>query len=262
MRSPTQFRTLTALILLAATAGIALGQGLFSFREEPEGEFHLARMIYSTSGFGGSFGFRQPWWAIDYPQAEEHFLPALHRVTGIDVAADSRHIQVTDPDIFKYPFLFIQQAGRGYWDPSDTEAAALREYLYRGGFLMVDDFHGVGDWRIVERALTRVLPDHAIVEIPDDDQLMHVFYDLDKSTQIPGDRHVFRCGGGPGGVRMEGPATWLGIYDELGRLMVAINYNMDMGDAWEHADDPCYPGPMTALSYRFGVNYVVYAMTH
>jgi hypothetical protein len=127
---------------------------------------------------------------------------------------------------------------------------------------MVDDFHGTGDWIIVERALKKVLPDHAIVEIPEDDQLMNVFFDLDKSTQIPGDRHVFRCGGGPGGVQMEGPATWLGIYDDVGRLMVAINYNMDMGDAWEHADDPCYPGPMTALSYSFGVNYVIYAMTH
>jgi hypothetical protein len=84
---------------------------------------------------------------------------------------------------------------------------------------------------------------------------MDILFDLDKRTQIPGERHL-------GWQQMEGPAAWRGIYDDEGRLMVAINFNIDMGDAWEHADDPHYPAPMTALAYRFGVNYVIYAMTH
>jgi hypothetical protein len=102
-----------------------------------------------------------------------------------------------------------------------------------------------------------------IVDIPESDPLLHILYDLDQRTQIPGRRHLYR--GADGQIHAElpgGPPRWRGIYDEQGRLMVAINYNMDMGDAWEHADDPVYPEPMTALAYRFGINYIVYAMTH
>jgi hypothetical protein len=157
--------------------------------------------------------------------------------------------------LFDYPWLFAQQVGRGNWNPSEAEAASLREYLLRGGFLVVDDFHGPYEWRLFESTMARVLPGRQIEDIPEDDAVMHVLYNLDKKTQIPGDRHV-RWG------RMEGPPHWRGIYDDERRLMVAINHNIDMGDAWEHADDPYYPLPMTAAAYRFGINYVIYAMTH
>jgi hypothetical protein len=91
---------------------------------------------------------------------------------------------------------------------------------------------------------------------------MNVFFDLGDRTQIPGERHLRRGRNGETVAAMEGPAHWRGIYDDKGRLMIAINFNIDMGDAWEHADDPFYPVPMTALAYRLGVNYVIYAMTH
>jgi hypothetical protein len=90
---------------------------------------------------------------------------------------------------------------------------------------------------------------------------MHVFYDLGDRVQIPGARHVARRNGRSFAMT-EGPPHWRGIYDDSGRLMVAINFNMDMGDAWEHADDPYYPAPMTGQAYRLGINYVIYAMTH
>ncbi len=230
-------------------------------RLPPEAEFHLARMIYRTTGGGGSHGFREPWWAIDYPLAEEHFLPALRRMTTISVADDSRHLAVTSSRIFEYPFLFMQQPGRGYWDPNSEEAARLREYLLRGGFLLIDDFHGERDWSIFEPAMKRVFPDRPIVEIPETDSLLHVFFDLDPKIQIPGKRHV-RSWGSELAVQMQGPLHRRGIYDDDGRLMVAMNFNMDMGDSWEHADDPGYPGTMTAQGYRLGTNYIIYAMTH
>jgi hypothetical protein len=110
--------------------------------------------------------------------------------------------------------------------------------------------------------MQRVLPGRPIVEIPDEDPMMHVFYDLGDRIQIPGLRHLRRGRGGGIVVQMEGQPHWRGIYDDRGRLIVAINFNMDMGDAWEHADDPWYPAPMTGLAYRLGVNYVIYAMTH
>jgi len=226
-----------------------------TIKDFPEGEFHMARVIYPTSGGGGSHGCSQPWWAIDYPLAEGHFLPALRRMTQMSVADDSVQLELTDDRIFRYPFLFLQQPGAGFWNPSRNEAAQLRKHLLRGGFLLIDDLHGENDWYILANALQTVFPDREIVEIPDSDSIMHVFFDLDRSIQVPGDRHLRN-------MRMAGPPHWRGIYDDKNRLMVAINFNMDMGDAWEHADDPEYPISMTAHAYKLGVNYVLYSVTH
>ncbi len=222
----------------------------------PEAEFHMARMIYQTSACGGSRGTCNPMWAVDYPEAEANFLPALRRMTTLSVSADSRHLEITDDRIFDYPWLFIQQVARGNWRPGFEEIARLREYLYRGGFLVVDDIHGEREWPMLERVMHAVLPEHPIVDIAHDDPLMSIVHELDISLGIPGVRHVRGDQ-----VRLQGPPNWRGIYDDHGRLMVAINHNADMGDAWEHADDPAYPAPLTALAYRFGVNYVIYAMT-
>jgi hypothetical protein len=255
-----------ARILMCVLVGISISQaragGQETQGESPEAEFHMARVKYRTIGGAGSHGIIQPWWAIDYPFAEEHFFAALRRVTNLRVDEEEQHIELSDPRLFRYPFLFLQQPGRGNWRPTAEEAGRLRDHLLRGGFLLIDDLHGEYDWSIFENAITRVFPDRPIVEIPDNDPLMHIFYDLDKSTQIPGERHLRRAFGGQIVAQMEGPAHWRGIYDDRDRLMVAINFNMDMGDAWEHADDPRYPLPMTALAYKFGVNYVIYAMTH
>lgn len=247
--------------LAVLTAGLASGQVVLrkglppGTDAPPQAEFHMARLAYSTRGCAGSHGWCNPWWAIDYPHAEAHFLPALERMTRLEVASDSRHLPLTDDRIFDYPWLLVQQPAQGGWQPTAGEAERLREYLQRGGFLVVDDFHGEYEWSFLQTALATVLPGRPIVDIPAEDMLMNVLFTLDKRTQIPGQRHL-------GWRRMEGPPHWRGIYDDDGRLMVAINHNIDMGDAWEHADDPYYPAPMTATAYRFGVNYVIYAMTH
>ncbi len=258
------------VFLLAAGALLAAAASERGYRDlakdaisPPEAEFHMARMIYRTYNGGGSHGFWEPWWAIDYPLAEEHYLPALRRMTRTEVAEDSRHLDVVNPRVYQYPFLFMQQPGRGNWDPNAKEAAALREYLLRGGFLLVDDFHGEREWAVFEAGFRRSFPDRAIVDIPADDSVLHVFFDIDQRIQIPGKRHVRGWNGGELMVRgMQGPPTWRGLYDDDGRLMAAMNFNMDMGDSWEHADDPGYPGTMTAQGYRVGTNYILYAMTH
>jgi hypothetical protein len=258
--------TLAAVSLLSLLAGIAAGQTrrrvVDTESGPPEAEFHMARIVYRTFGGAGSRGFVQPWWAIDYPYAEQHFFEALRRLTNIEVSEDSRHLELSDERIFQYPFLFLQQPGQGNWRPTDKEAANLRQHLLRGGFLLVDDFHGEYDWAVFQAAMRRVLPDRAFMDIPADDPFMHVFYDLEQGIPIPGERHLRMTRGGQIVAQMEGTPRWRGIYDDEGRLMVAANFNMDMGDAWEHADDPYYPNPMTAAAYRLGVNYVIYAMTH
>lgn len=260
------FRTIAAGFIACAVAGAVTSytekRSGDAYSDSGDSEFRLARVKYRTYGGGGSHGYIQPWWAIDYPLAEEHFLPTLRRYTTVSAADDSVHLELTDDRIFQYPFLLLQQPGRGNWRPTNVEAARLREYLLRGGFLLVDDFHGDYDWAIFQAAMQRVFPDRPIVEIPDDDEVLHVFFDLKDRIQIPGKRHLGRGRGGQIVTYMEGPPHWRGIYDDRGHLMVAINFNMDMGDAWEHADDPYYPLPMTAQAYRLGVNYVIYAMTH
>jgi len=245
-------------LILATTACLLLaGVGAADESDPPEAEFHMARLVYASNQ--GQRAWR-PWWAIDYPEAEYHLTRGLTRLTTLDVADDSRHLRLTDEAIFDYPWLFAQQAGRWYLNPD--EIAALREYVLRGGFLVVDDFHGEYDWAVMSDALEQAFPEWPIRPLPEEHALMNVLYDLDQGTQIPGRRHLYRDTDGEIRARLWGPAEWHGIYDDDGRLVVAINYNMDMGDAWEHADDPVYPVPMTSLAYRFAVNYVVYAMTH
>lgn len=255
-----KFLPITVSLLL-----FSLADGLCAQQSDPdrqvEAEFHMARMVYADGGAGsrGRFGFRRGWWAIDYPSAEYHFTRGIRRLSNIEVAEDSQHVHLLDDDLFDYPWLFAQQIGQGNWSPSNEEAARLNEYLLRGGFLVIDDFHGTREWPIVVKALQKVLPGYPIVDLTPEHGIFHALFDLNQTTQIPGDRHLF-CGQTE--ARLEGPQKWAGVYDEEGRLIVAINFNMDMGDAWEHADDPCYPEPMTALAYRFGLNYVIYAMTH
>ena len=99
-------------------------------------------------------------------------------MTNMSVADDSIQLELTDERLFQYPFLFLQQPGRGFWNPTTKEAAALREHLLRGGFLLIDDLHSEYDWSILQNALNTVFPDREIVEIPESDPIMHSFFDL------------------------------------------------------------------------------------
>ncbi len=218
-------------------------------------EFHFARLIYSNSPYSRGAG-RNSAWRTDYPDAEYHLMDGINRMTNIDVemvdyfGEGGRLVSLEDDKIFDFPWLYAAEVGQWYLD--DHEATQLREYLDRGGFLVVDDFWGTYEWEIFVESMGRVFPDRPIVELEEDDPIMNIFFDVDKKTQIPGRR----------GVPTGSVPHWRGIYDDNERLIVAINFNMDMGDAWEHAADPGYPAEMTAAAYRFAVNYIIYSMTH
>lgn len=227
----------------------------------PSNELHIGRLVFDHHRMS-NWGPGRPWWRIDWPEAEHHLIGGLTRYTVIDVAEDSAHLSLLDDAIFDYPWLFAQQVGR--WQLNDNEISTLAEYLKRGGFLVVDDFHGPTQWEIFQNVMDRALPGYLIYDLPENAALLQIHYELDQLTQIPGRRHIVgRTQNDEAVVRMpHSPPRWKGIQDSSGRLMVAINFNMDMGDAWEHADDPGYPVNMTSLAYRFGINYIVYAMTH
>jgi hypothetical protein len=257
----THLRWIKASVAIAV-AGVALtatGDERAAGADRPTAEFHFTRLLYSDRrryGFGrGAWGGGS--WRVDYPEAEYHFHKGLSRLTRVDTGADARILKLSNDAIFDYPWLYAVEVGDWYLD--ETETRQLREYLLRGGFLMVDDFHGSQEWLGFTETLKQVFPDRPVLEIPDDDEVLHVLYDLDKRTQVYGIRPMMM------GMTYEYDGDephWRGVYDDDGRLMIAINHNMDLGDAWEHADTPQYPEPLTALAYRFAVNYVVYAMTH
>jgi len=196
----------------------------------------------------------------DWPEAEIHFLQGLKRLTRIDTG-EGRHLPLTDDRIFNYPWLYATQVG--YWDLSDAETARLRDYLLRGGFLVVDDFYGPYDWEVFRDSMERVFPGQPILELEDGHPMMRVLYDIKERTQIPGLRHLRMGPGGTTVIQSQAtPPIWRALYDDKGRMVVAVNFNMDIGDAWEHADMPQYPEAMTSLAYRFGINYIIYSMTH
>ncbi len=221
--------------------------------EDVRAEFFFTRLAYGSFG-----GWGRESWLTDWPEAEYHFMQGVRRLTILDAAEGGRYVRPSDEELFDYPWLYGVEVGR--WALDEVDAERLREYLLRGGFLMVDDFHGGYEWASFMESMSKIFPDRPVVEIPEEDEVLHVLYDLDQRIQIPGYRTVYS---GVTWERDDGyPAHWRGIYDDEERLMVAINFNMDLGDAWEHADYPDYPEAMTGLAYRFGINYVIYAMTH
>lgn len=220
------------------------------------GEFEFVRLAYSGSRYAQMYGRGQAW-QTDWPEAEHHFLKGVARLTKVDAAENGVILTPLDPKLFDYPWLYAVEVG--HWYLNEQEAARLREYLLRGGFLVVDDFHGTEEWVTFRSSMTRVFPDRPIVDIPPGDEAFHVLYDLDQRIQIHSMQFLYT---GQTWERDGFTPYWRGIYDDDGRLMVAINHNMDLGDAWEHADWPEYPENMTALAYRFGINYLIYAMTH
>lgn len=230
-----------------------------------EAEFHFIRTEYTDLpqyhrrwGYSSRSGMGTGWWNVDWPEADNHFTLGLQRLTRIDTG-DPRHLRLSDPHLFDYPWIYATQTG--WWGLTNEETSRLHDYLLRGGFLVVDDFWGPEQWANFQETMNRVLPEHPISDIGLTDSVMHVLYDIEEKdlTFIPGSRHL------RGGrvVQPEGThPAWRALYDDRNRMVVAVNFNTDVADAWEFADVPYYPAEMTGLAYRYGINYVVYSMTH
>ncbi len=225
-------------------------------------EWAFARLMYPGGWNDGYIGREDYWtegrslWTQDYPRADRHFSEAVGRLTRIDVRPVEQPVNLDDGNqVYNWPWLYAVQVGE--WGITDAQAKKLRDYLLRGGFFMADDFHGTVEWQVFEESMKKVFPDRQIVDIPDNDAIFHTVYDLDERYQIVGDQHLWEGHKADGYV-----ARWRGIYDDKGRIMVAISFNSDVGDSWEWADSPDYPEKYSALGVRLGVNYIVYAMTH
>jgi hypothetical protein len=200
------------------------------------------------------------YWTMDYPRSDRHLLQGVRRLTRIDSSSVEQVVSFdgTD-DMFNFPVMYAVEVG--HWRLSDRNAAQLREYFDRGGFLMVDDFHGIEEWAIFLESLRKVFPDRAPVDIPDNDPIFHVLYDLNERFQVPGAQYYETGLTYEKGESGKQP-HFRGIYDNKGRIVVAICHNMDLGDAWEHSDEAQYAEKWAGLAYKLAMNYFVYDLTH
>lgn len=217
-------------------------------------QFYFTRAAYT--GYYRFRDFRS--WSVDFPKADRQFLIGLRRLTNLDAYELENPVRLTDPDLGKYPFLYTVEVG--YMALTEGEVEGLRRYLQAGGFLVVDDFWGSMEWENFQMQFQRILPGYPIVDIPLTHPIFNCFYDVKEIIQVP---NV--------GQGMQGGPTWesdgyypavKGIFDEQGRLMVVINWNTDLGDAWEWAENPYYPLRFSTYAYQMGVNFIIYAMSH
>ncbi len=215
-------------------------------------QFAFTRLIYN-----GRIPAYIKNWYTDWPAADRQLIMGIQRLSNLNIADEERLIPLNDPDLFEYPFLYTSEPGQMVLTQSD--AAIMREYLERGGFWVVDDFWGSFEWANFEGQIQKILPGAEIKDIPRDHPIFHCFYDIDELIQVPSLNYVYT------GMIIEQDgfeAFCRGIWDEDGRLMVVINHNTDLGDAYEHADHPQYPNYFSGYAYRLAINFIIYALTH
>ena len=218
----------------------------------PQKEFTFARLV-----FRGGSGWRFGAWATDAPKADVTFIAGIRRLTNLDVRESHHYVPITSPELFHYPFLYAVEVG--YLELSSQEAEILREYFKRGGFMVVDDFHGTLEWSNFQSQMYKVFPEGRIEDLPVSHPLFHCFFDIDELFQIPG---VIMFYSGTTYEKDGYNPHFRGVFDEDGQLKVMINFNSDLGDAWEWADVPFYPEKYSSAAYRLGINYIIYSMTH
>ncbi len=242
---------------------------------EPDKEFSkdvftFVRIQYS-SGYGrrGGRGYGRGYggggsWATDYPDSDLNFSWRLHQLTSLEVNPDPIVLELTDPELVSYPFIYLLEPGRLVFD--DAEVEALRRYLLNGGFLMVDDFWGEDEWYNFYREIKRVFPDREPVELPLSHPIFHAVFDLKEKPQVPSINVALY--GRDQGITWERPDAeevhYKAIYDDKGRMIVIICHNTDLGDGWEReGENEWYFHEFSEKkAYPLGINIVFYAMTH
>lgn len=221
-----------------------------------DGRFTFLRIRFGESGSGlrrGRFGRgRESPWAHDMPRAETNFARILAETTTVDPYMNGgRVVELDDPDLFRYPVAYIVEVG--YWRPDEAEARGLREYLLKGGFLIVDDFRGGHIYNFIDQ-MRRVLPGAEVVELDPGHPIFDSFFHIeDPATALIAPTYP------------QYVPRYLGIFednDPSKRLMAVLNYNNDIGEYWEFSDRGYYPIDLSNEAYKFGVNYIVYGMTH
>ncbi len=239
-------------LMIIVIFGVLWGEAALPNEADGQYEFTFVRLKYS-----GRLTQRSSW-KVDWPASDRNFIWQLNKQTNIDVAPREKIIEVGSKELFKYPFAYMLEVSS--LRLSVAEAKNLREYLLRGGFLFIDDFHGEREWQRFLKELKKIFPERNPVDIPISHPIFRCFFKIEKLIQIPGLRSLFS---GRTYERVDGyPAYCRGVYDDKGRLVMMINFNTDLGDAWEHAAEAFYPREYSDMALKLGINAVVYVLTH
>lgn len=210
------------------------------------GGFTFTRIRYG--GYGSRGGGSA--WAHDYPQADHNLPKIIEYLSSIPINVNASNVYtLDDPEIFRHPIIYVSEPG--FWRITDSEATALRQYLLKGGFLILDDFER-DQWYNMEAQLQRALPDLELIEIGPDHPVFTSFFEL-KDIYVP---HPL--------VRVT--PQYFALFennDPKGRMLALVNYNSDLAEYWEWAGDESFvPIAMSNEAFKLGVNYILYGLTH
>ena len=223
--------------------------------------FTFARLRYRSTWERQSLA-----WYTDYPDADLNMSFRLQQFTSLRVNPEPKLVEITDPDLFDYPWVFASGVGNIILD--DNEALILRSYLLRGGFLMVDDFWGEDEWDQFYRALKQIFPDREPVDLRRDHPIFHCLFDIPDDRPLQTTNVGFAVRNRGTGVTWEKEdakeAHFRAVFDDKGRMMVMICHNTDTGDGWEEeGTDPWFFRTFSENKcYPLGFNIIFYAMTH
>ena len=218
-----------------------------------DARFTFARLRYNVSAdpaFGmSSRDMRDPPWRHDYPAAERNLMHIITEVTTLAAFRDGgRILDIGDPELMKYPISYMSEPG--FWTMNDREAANMRNYLLKGGFIIFDDFGGP-HWNNLAVQMNRLLPRSRWIQLDASHPIFHAFFDIDNLDDLlPSYR---------------GQPTFFGLFednDPTKRMYAIANYNDDIGEDWEYSESGLLPVEVSNKSYKFGINYIIYAMTH
>jgi hypothetical protein len=260
-------------VLCAAMAAEAqfggFGRGFFGARvataQDFDGRFHYCRVVYQAArnGTGGS-------WRTDFPNADINMSVRLSELTKIPVSKDPGGspkpllVRLGSDEMFLCPLMILSAPGDAFID--ETEAARTREYLLKGGMLWVDDFWGTYQWQHWVAELRKVLPapDYPIFDVPLDHALYRTQFEITEIPQIPNIGFWLRSGGRTSEQGADSAVAEVkGVADHRGRIMVLMTHNTDIQDAWEReGEDPGYFYAMSPRGYAFGINAILYGLTH
>jgi hypothetical protein len=277
MNSRRKWMFFVALVVVTATVVLAQRRGFRGPSSDRGGvpewsneagfekdAFVFTRVQYD-SGYGRGWGRGGGGWATDYRDADLNFSFRLQQLTAMKVDPEGKVLQLTDPDLFNHPFIYIVEPGRLEFE--DAEVKALRRYLLNGGFLMVDDFWGEAEYENLYEQIKRVFPDREPQELPLEHPIFHCVFDLKEKPQIP-NYELGEASQWNGGITWERSDArtphYRAIFDDKGRMMAIICHNTDLGDGWER--EGVYEYYFREFSekkaYPLGINIVFYAMTH
>lgn len=225
------------------------GRGAYWGNLPYDGQFTFARVRYRpTMRRGGG-------WSADYPTMEQNLTSMLNEITSLHAHMDGSNIHdLDDPELLKYPVAYLSEPG--YWYPTEQEVQGLKDFIAKGGFFIVDDFHFPAEWVVFERAMRQVMPSARIDRLDVSHPVFNSFFQIE-SLHVPY----------PGQLGEQGLyGEFYGIHednDPSRRLQVVINYNMDVGDYVEWAQSSrAYSFKPTNEAYKFMINYLIYGLTH